>query len=219
MVTMLRHHQVELALHELRPGTGRPLLLLHGLGSRTPAGAPAWAGGWRGPVVGLDFTGHGLSSVPPGGGYSAELLMADADTVLAHLGPCTVVGQGLGAYIALLIAGARPTLVRGAVLTDGSGISGGVAGPSSGLVIETVAGAGTAPDPWARVDLGRDPRPADYAISFLRQAIILSGLTNPVAVCARWRPGWLAAVADDPAVVDTTIEAALALYGAEPAAR
>ena len=34
--TLLTHVKVQLALHELRPGTGRPLLLLHGLGERTP---------------------------------------------------------------------------------------------------------------------------------------------------------------------------------------
>ena len=36
--------------------------------------------GWPGPVYGLDFTGHGASTVPVGGGYSAEMLLADADT-------------------------------------------------------------------------------------------------------------------------------------------
>ena len=35
--TLLTHVKVQLALHELRPGTGRPLLLLHGLGERTPS--------------------------------------------------------------------------------------------------------------------------------------------------------------------------------------
>ncbi|MBV9256202.1 MAG: alpha/beta hydrolase, partial [Actinobacteria bacterium] len=34
--TMLRHGKVDLALHDLRAGTGRPLLLLHGLGERSP---------------------------------------------------------------------------------------------------------------------------------------------------------------------------------------
>ena len=51
--------------------------------------------------------------------------MADADAALAHLGPATVYGRGLGAYVALLIAGARPDLVRGAVLDDGPGLVGG----------------------------------------------------------------------------------------------
>ncbi len=212
---LLRHHYVELALHDLRVGPGRPLLLLHALGSRTPDREPPWTMGWPGPVLGLDFTGHGRSTVPPGGGYSAEVLMGDVDRVLAEVGPCTVLGHGLGAYVALLIAGARPTLVRGAILADGSGLSGGVAGPSSSLVIESLARQGVAPDPWARLELSRDPRPADYAISFVRQAVILSGIESPIAVCARWRPGWLAAVGDDPSVLNVTMAEALDVYAAD----
>ena len=46
------------------------------------------------------------STVPVGGGYTAEVLMADADTAVAHLGPSTIVGRGLGGYIAVLLAGA-----------------------------------------------------------------------------------------------------------------
>src|SRR5439155_14846169 len=118
VTTLLRHSKVDLALHELRPGrsAGRPLLLLHGLGERSPVAPPAGTDGWPGPVVALDFTGHGESTVPAGGGYTPEQLMADADIALAHLGPSTVVGRGLGAYVALLVAGARPAVVRGAVL-------------------------------------------------------------------------------------------------------
>src|SRR5215207_5932997 len=98
-VTLLRHGKVQLALHRLSDGDGtsRPLLLLHGLGDRSPASAPAWSHDWRGPVVAVDFTGHGRSTVPRGGGYSAEMLMADADAALGHLGQATVVGTGLGA--------------------------------------------------------------------------------------------------------------------------
>ena len=66
MSTRLRHSRVELALHELRPGSGRPLLLLHGLGERTPEAAPGEYLAWSGPIFGLDFTGHGASSIPRG---------------------------------------------------------------------------------------------------------------------------------------------------------
>ena len=59
--------------------------------------------------------------------------MGDVDAALAHLGPSTVLGRGLGAYIALLIAGARPDLVRGAVLADGPGLVGGGREPRLGL--------------------------------------------------------------------------------------
>jgi len=133
-VTTLIHNKVRLAVHQLREGTGRPLLLLHGLGERSPEAVPARASAWPGPIHALDFTGHGDSTVPRGGGYSAELLMADVAITLEHLGPSTVVGRGLGAYVAVLVAGARPELVHGVVLEDGPGLFGGAMGPTSAVV-------------------------------------------------------------------------------------
>ena len=105
----LRHNRVCLALHQLRAGGGRPLLLLHGLGERTPDEPPTYVDNWAGPVFGLDFTGHGASTKPRGGGYTAEILMGDVDAALAHLGAVTILGRGLGAYIGLLAAGRGQT--------------------------------------------------------------------------------------------------------------
>ena len=90
----LTHVSVRLALRRLRAGEGRPLLLLHGLGEHTPAELPRSVAAWPGPVWGLDLTGHGRSTIPFGGGYTAEVLMADVDHALAHLGPVTVLGRG-----------------------------------------------------------------------------------------------------------------------------
>lgn len=209
----VHHGAVTLALHRLADGAGRPLLLLHGLGERTPDEAPAWAAAWPGPIWGLDFTGHGDSTVPRGGGYSCEVLMGDADLALAELGPATVAGRGLGGYIALLIAGARPHLVRGAIVLDGPGLAGGSTGPASTTVIAVDPGAAAPPDPWALAELSRDVRPPDYAASFARQATQLSGLTEPVTVCARWRPPWLEAVAAEYGVASMAgVEEALAAY-------
>ena len=206
------HNKVELALHELRPGTGRPLLLLHGLGERSPRGMPADVDGWPGPVLALDFTGHGDSSVPAGGGYSAELLMADVDVALADLGPATIVGRGLGAYIAVLTAGARPDLVRGAVLDDGAGLFGGPTGPSSSRVLIAHPHHSGAPDPYALLELSTDVRPPDYAVTYARHAAERSGLDRPFALVASARPPWLAAVAESLVLTQTTIPAALARY-------
>lgn len=221
--TMLTHVKVQLALHELRPGAGRPLLLLHGLGERTPEAAPSFADAWPGPVFGLDLTGHGASSRAPGGGYTAEILMADADAALAHLGPVTIVGRGLGAYIAMLVAGARPELVVGAVLCDGPGLSGGGPAPHSPSVVVPTASAVAAaalddglPDPFALVELARDVRPDDYATTYARQALQFSGLEAPLAVAAVVRPPWLAAVAAEPGVVAEPLADALARYAALP---
>lgn len=213
MMTRLTHNRIELALHELRSGDGPPLLLLHGLGEASPVTVPGYASEWPGAVHALDFTGHGSSTLPTGGGYTAEILMADADMALQHLGSATVVGRGLGAYVALMLAGARADQVLGAVLGDGPGLSGGPNAPTSQPVV-SIASVASTPDPYAIVELGRDLRPADYATSFVRLANEGSVFEEPLAVCARFRPPWLRAVADEPGVRTTsTFAEGLALYG------
>ena len=191
---LLRHDKVTLALHPLRgAGDGRALLLLHGRGERSPASVPAALAPWPGSIFALDFTGHGASTLPSGGGYTAEILMADADAALAHLGAATLVGRGLGAYVAMLLAGGGPRPVT----------------PSIAAPAE--AGAGP-PDPHALIELARDVRPPDYATSFVRQACQLSGLERPLSVCAVERPDWLAAVVEEPGAECTTLGEALAHY-------
>ena len=209
---VVRHGRIDLALHRLRDGDGRPVLLLHGLAEQTPAAVPGHLTGWPGPVWGLDFTGHGASTVPVGGGYHCEMLMADADAALAHLGTSTVYGRGLGAYVALLIAGARPDLVRGAILDDGPGLAGGGVEPGTPYVLGAALPGGEAPDPYALAELSQDVRPADYAAVFARQATTLSGLDCALAVCAQVRPPWLAAVAAEPGVADVPRSKAAALF-------
>ena len=208
----LKHARIELALHELRAGDGRALLLLHGLGERSPRDVPVYAAAWPGPVFALDFTGHGESSLTSGGGYSAEVLMGDADTALRHLGKATLLGRGLGAYIALLIAGARPALVRGAILCDGLGLAGGGAEAATPSLVYPNPQAVAPPDPFALVELARDVRPPDYATAFWRQANELSGLERPIEVCCAERPDWLEAVLKESGLRVTTIEDALAEY-------
>jgi pimeloyl-ACP methyl ester carboxylesterase len=210
-VEMLTHNRVQLALHRLRDGEGRALLLLHGLGEQSPATVPAFAEHWPGPVVALDFTGHGLSDVPAGGGYSAEILLADADAALGRLGEATVVGRGLGAYVALLLAGARPTQVRGAVLCDGPGLWGGPSGPTSNSFV-VLPHSSQRPDPYALLELSRDLRPRDYAALFVRLALQGSGLDEPVTVASVVRPTWLEAVLDEMGVAEAPLAAALAAY-------
>lgn len=212
-ITWLHHGKVRLALHELRTGAGRPLLILHGLGEATTS-HPAWADSWPGPVMALDFTGHGASTVPRGGGYTAETLLADGDAALAELGAVTVVGRGLGAYVATMLAGARPTLVRGAVLADGPGIVGGGEDGPTPQAYFRLGEAAVSPDPYALFELSRDLRPPDYATQFVRLAVAGSGLDEPFAVTATYRPPWLAAVVAEPGVADVTLPTALAMYAA-----
>ncbi len=208
----LTHNRVRLAMHTLRPGSGRPLLLLHGLGERSADTTPAFTTDWAGPVVALDFTGHGASTMPIGGGYTAEILLADADAALTRLGEATVVGRGLGAYVGLLLAGARAEQVRGIVLADGPGLSGGPSVPTSQPVFSLTA-VDSPPDPYALVELGRDLRPPDYAATFTRMAVQRSVLDEPVTVVAKFRPSWLRAVAEEPGVAEAgSISEALSRY-------
>ncbi len=218
--TLIEHNRVRLALHTLRSADvagGPDLLLLHGLGESSPVEVPAFAAAWPGPIHALDFTGHGASTRPTGGGYTAEILMADADAAVRHLtttstGATTIVGRGLGGYIGLLVGGARAEQVRGVVIADGPGLSGGPSVPTSQPVVR-VEPVDSNPDPYALVELGRDLRPRDYATAFVRLAIEGSGLDDPVTVTARFRPRWLQAVVEQPGVAEAgSIAEALARY-------
>jgi pimeloyl-ACP methyl ester carboxylesterase len=199
VIVWLQHGNARLALHPLRAGEGRSLLCLHGLGERSPETLPKVLEAWPGPVWALDFTGHGASTLPRSGGYTAELLMADADAALARLETATLLGRGLGAYVALLLAGGRPRAVRGAILCDGPGLAGGGSLPGTPKVTMPYAGDGP-PDPFALVELSGDPRPPDYALTFRSQAVQLSGLATPIWVCAAERPEWLQALVGEPGV-------------------
>jgi pimeloyl-ACP methyl ester carboxylesterase len=196
-------------LHWLREGEGRALLWVHGLGQRAPRVVPTSVAGWPGPVAALDLTGHGQSTVPRGGGYHPEVLLFDVDAALHAMGTATLVGRGLGAYVAVLAAGARPKLVRGAILLDGPGIEGGGPFPASGAPIQGLDGGAGVPDPFALYELTRDPRPPEYVELFVKQAAALSGLSTPVFVCAKQRPEWLARVLELPGAEQTKLGDAL----------
>lgn len=218
MITRLPHNKIELALHRLSEGSGdcQPLLILHGLGEATGTTIPKPWDVWPGPVWGLDFTGHGVSTVPRSGGYTCEVLASDVDIALSHVGPATVVGRGLGAYVGLMTAAARPELVRGLVLSDGPGLAGGSDGPGSGTWFSPADANGSSPDPFALFELSTDVRPADYVMGFLRLLLDHSDLVNPVTVTARVRPPWLEAVANEPGVLSEPIDVARNRYASGP---
>ena len=208
----LPHNRIILALHKVKEGNGRPLLLLHGLGEDATRMSTVDVT-WAGPVWALDFTGHGQSTVPKGGGYSCEILMADVDIALGHIGEATILGRGLGAYVAFLITGARPHLVKGAVLTDGPGLAGGPVHVSSTTEIADSSRTGLAPDPWALIELSRDARPATYALTFLRLAMNGTTLDDPVAACCRVTPPWLEAINAEAGVANgMSVQEALDMY-------
>lgn len=211
-IVHLQHNRIRLALHTLREGPGRTLLMLHGLGERSPKQLPYELLDWPGPVYALDFTGHGESTIPTGGGYTCELLMADADCALLHLGNASVLGRGLGGYVAMLIAGSRPERVRGAIICDGPGLAGGGSASNSPFIPFVDPQQSAPPDPYALVELATDIRPRDYASVFARQSAQFSGLSQPVSVVARERPAWLAAVMSELDIEPCSLSQALRRY-------
>ena len=132
---------VDAAPQQGRPGParaawrrpGRPLLLLHGLGESSPDGVPTVAGGLdRARSPRSTSRGTVESTIPVGGGYTAEILLADADVALAELGEATV-RRARARRLRRADAGRRPTgrQVVGAVLCDGPGLAGGATVPTS----------------------------------------------------------------------------------------
>jgi pimeloyl-ACP methyl ester carboxylesterase len=162
------------AVYEVKAGPAPTLLWLHALGG-SAADAQAAASHWPGRLVALDFTAHGASPRPAGGAYTAELFVGDADAALAVAGEAFVAGRGLGAYVALLLAAARPERIPGALLLPGRGLDGGGAEPrweqeSPGEIDLTISellsridrAEALPEDPMLRT-VETDIRPPDYA--------------------------------------------------------
>lgn len=212
MTEYLTHSRVKLALHTLQEKGEPNLLLLHGLGEHAPRTVPEQFSSWPGSIYALDFTGHGDSTVPRGGGYTPELFMSDADIALAHLGNATIAGRGIGAYVAVLLAGGRPDDVRGTILLDGPGLAGGGSGSTSPFIVFPDMSQITPPDPFALAELSVDVRPPDYVLEFVRLASQYSDLSRPYSICCEESPDWLTALKEQPGVEKVVLKEALALY-------
>jgi pimeloyl-ACP methyl ester carboxylesterase len=184
----LQHGRVSLCLHTLRERDpddreahgsqlAPTLLLLHALGGSS-ADWGSEVGAWPADVHALDFSGHGDSGWLPGGGYTPEWFASEADCALAELGMnVCIAGVGLGAYAALLLAGARPDQVSGALLLPGGGLAGGGplpdfednGPPRDPLLRPPAPPADDATDPLV-FSCDCDIRPVDYAEEFARNA-------------------------------------------------
>jgi pimeloyl-ACP methyl ester carboxylesterase len=205
----IEHGDLTLALHELRGDDRRAapeqprLLLVHALeGSGrdwTTAEARAWEA-WQGPVLAVDLSGHGASDWRLGGAYTPELLAADVDAVLTAVGSCAVAGSGVGAWVALLVAGGRPDLVPAALLLPGAGLEGAGPLPSEArgplfLGEAELLRAMRAPEPrYVTTDpmvraCASDVRPVDHATAFAARASKLLLLEDGSP-----RPPWWEAV-------------------------
>ncbi len=214
----LVHGRVEVALHSLKEAPGPRLLFLHELGGRADDLDSEHCRRWPGPVWGLDFTGHGESDRPAGGGYTAEALLGDADATLPFLGEVTVLGSGLGAWIALLLAGSRPRQVRGAILAPGRGLTGGGSSPGSPTLTAPPPSTPGEDDGFAELELSTDIRPIGYAGLFARQAHHLCAVSPALSIAPDARAAWLDALRDHPGAAVRTIAEALDHYASWVAA-
>jgi pimeloyl-ACP methyl ester carboxylesterase len=133
-------------------GEGSPIVFICG-GNLThrswDSQVAALAGRFR--TITFDWRGTGASDKPRGG-YTFEIATRDAQTLIEELGaaPATLVGHGLGAHLALLVAHARPDLVKGLFLTaaapwfsgEREGAVGGVSEEFLRFMISQVSGDG-----------------------------------------------------------------------------
>jgi len=208
------HGRVSLELHEHRGGEGVPLLFLHALRGSADDWLQPGAGVrrlaaelWRGPILALDFCGHGNSGWLRGGAYYPELLAGDADAVLAQVGPMAVAGAGIGAWVALLLSGARPDDVRGSLLAPGAGLKGGGALPDFDseqiLPSRDPEGGAGGWDP-AVAALEDDVRPVEYSAAMAAAARRLVFVED-----GRARPPWWQAARAAAGATAPTLEHAL----------
>ncbi len=116
----------EINLHYLDwPGTEPTLLCIHGLTGNAHCWnmlADRMHKGER--IIAVDVRGRGKSDKPPDGKYGFARHARDVEVLLKELkiGPVTVMGWSMGAYIAILLAAESPELVNSIVLVDGGGI-------------------------------------------------------------------------------------------------
>jgi pimeloyl-ACP methyl ester carboxylesterase len=120
--SVLQRADVQLSYVSGGSDVSATVVLLHGLaGSAAELGRLAADLGEDGRhVVALDQRGHGYSTRRPAD-LSRQAYVDDVVAVVEELarGPVALVGQSMGAQTAMLVAAARPDLVRGLVMIEG----------------------------------------------------------------------------------------------------
>lgn len=104
------------------PGNGDPVVALHGI----TASCMSFVGvaeklERRVPLLAFDLRGRGDTDKPVQGPFGFSRHAADVAAAMSSLGlgPTTVVGHSMGAYVAVALAAEHPELVSGVVLIDG----------------------------------------------------------------------------------------------------
>ncbi len=147
-------------LRYLRAGTGAPLVLLHTV--RTQAEhfrhlVPLIADRYT--VHALDLPGMGYSEIVPGASYDEPAMRAGVERLLTELDlhDVTLVGESMGAVLALTTAADLPERVRRVVAVNAYDFRGGIA--RSSLLARVVVGGVLTPG-VGPVIAGVEPKPA-----------------------------------------------------------
>jgi len=147
-------------LRYLKAGTGAPLVLLHTV--RTQAEhfrhlIPLIADRYT--VYALDLPGMGYSEIVPGASYDEPAMRTGVERLLAELdlNDVTLVGESMGAVLALTAAADLPERVRRVVAVNAYDFRGGIARSSllARVVVSGVLAPGVGP-----VIAGVEPKPA-----------------------------------------------------------
>ncbi|MEH0417395.1 alpha/beta fold hydrolase [Streptomyces sp. B21-083] len=146
-------------LRYLRAGTGAPLVLLHTV--RTQAEhyrslIPLISGRYT--VYALDLPGMGYSEIVPGASYDEPAMREGVERLLTELDlhDVTLVGESMGAVLALTAAADLPERVRRVVAVNTYDFRGGIA--RSGLLARVVVSGVLAPG-VGPVIAGVEPKP------------------------------------------------------------
>ncbi|MDX2543402.1 alpha/beta fold hydrolase [Streptomyces sp. WI04-05B] len=146
-------------LRYLRAGTGAPLVLLHTV--RTQAEhfrhlIPLIADHYT--VYALDLPGMGYSEIVPGASYDEPAMRAGVERLLTELDlhDVTLVGESMGAVLALTAAADLPERVRRVVAVNAYDFPGGIT--LSSLIARVVVGGALVPG-VGPVIAGVEPKP------------------------------------------------------------
>ncbi|MCF4123065.1 alpha/beta hydrolase [Antribacter sp. KLBMP9083] len=163
------------ALRYLKAGTGAPVVLLHTV--RTQAEhfrslIPLISDHYT--VYALDLPGMGHSEIVPGASYDEPAMRAGVERLLTELdlNDVTLVGESMGATLALTVAADLPHRVRRVVAVNTYDFPGGIA--RSSLLARIVVGAVLAPG-IGPVVAGVEPKAA-------LRTILQGGLSDKTAL-------------------------------------
>jgi abhydrolase domain-containing protein 6 len=159
-------------------GQGQTLVLLHGAGDQAStwsAVAAALVPRYR--VVIPDLAGHGRSA-PAEGPISLTQVLRGVEAVLTQgsQDPAIIVGNSLGAWVALLYAREHPDRVSRIVLVNGGALTGDR--PDLSLMPRTRTEAAAL---WSQL---RDPKSGNIP-GFMLDDVVREGQTGPIARLAQ----------------------------------